>query len=127
MFPGSIAIKLSQGPDGLSKNTRCGLFSCSKKCSSLLDAVKEEIKRQRRQRIREGKLHWCAHRLKRNRAKLSSIVDSTSHPLNDTVRVLRSSISDKFLHPLCRKQHSSRSFVSSTLRLNMHHQAEEKL
>lgn len=37
-------------------------------------------------------------------AKLTSIMDNPSHPLNEIVAALSSSFSDRLLHPQCKKE-----------------------
>ena len=43
---------------------------------------------------------------RRMTAKLSSMMDNDSHPLQDTLAALQSSFSDRLLHPKCVKEHS---------------------
>ena len=50
-------------------------------------------------------------------AKLSSIMDNTSHPLHLTVRALSSSFRDRLIHPKCKKERFHRSFIPSAVRL----------
>ena len=50
-------------------------------------------------------------------AKLTSIMDNTSHPLHETVRSLSSSFSSRLLHPQCKKERYRRSFIPSAVRL----------
>ncbi|KAI3366512.1 hypothetical protein L3Q82_000642 [Scortum barcoo] len=50
-------------------------------------------------------------------AKLSTIMDNTSHPLHQTVGALSSSFSNRLRHPRCRKERFRRSFIPNTIRL----------
>ncbi|XP_054642346.1 alpha-1,3-mannosyl-glycoprotein 4-beta-N-acetylglucosaminyltransferase A isoform X3 [Dunckerocampus dactyliophorus] len=50
-------------------------------------------------------------------AKLTSIMDNTSHPLHDTVGSLSSSFSRRLLHPRCKKERFRRSFIPTAVRL----------
>ncbi|XP_054628152.1 uncharacterized protein LOC129179220 isoform X2 [Dunckerocampus dactyliophorus] len=50
-------------------------------------------------------------------AKLTSIMDNTSHPLHDTVVSLGSSFSSRLLHPRCKKERFRRSFIPTAVRL----------
>ncbi|KAF7649768.1 hypothetical protein LDENG_00136670 [Lucifuga dentata] len=50
-------------------------------------------------------------------AKLTSIMDNTSHPLYETVRYLSSSFSSRLIHPHCKEQHYRRSFIPTAVRL----------
>ena len=50
-------------------------------------------------------------------AKLTSIMDNTSHPLHDTVGALSSSFSSRLLQPRCRKERYRRSFIPTAIRL----------
>ena len=50
-------------------------------------------------------------------AKLTSIMDNTSHPLHDTVESLSSSFSSRLLHPRCKKERYRRSFIPTAVRL----------
>ncbi|KAK0141058.1 hypothetical protein N1851_021940 [Merluccius polli] len=50
-------------------------------------------------------------------AKLTSILDNTSHPLRDTVWFLSSSFSSRLLHPRCKKERFHRSFIPTAIRL----------
>ena len=50
-------------------------------------------------------------------AKLTSIMDNTSHPLHHTVENLSSSFSTRLLHPQCKKERYRRSFIPTAIRL----------
>uniref|UniRef100_A0A8C7Z516 Reverse transcriptase domain-containing protein n=1 Tax=Oryzias sinensis TaxID=183150 RepID=A0A8C7Z516_9TELE len=50
-------------------------------------------------------------------AKLTSIMDNTSHPLHQTVEALSSSFSGRLLHPPCRKERFRKSFIPTAVRL----------
>ncbi|XP_054643404.1 uncharacterized protein LOC129187756 isoform X2 [Dunckerocampus dactyliophorus] len=50
-------------------------------------------------------------------AKLTSIMDNTSHPLHDTVGSLSSSFSSRLLHPRCKKERFRMSFIPTAVRL----------
>ena len=58
---------------------------------------------------------------RRVRAKLSSLMDSVSHPLKDTLTGLESSFSDRLLHPRCVKERYRRSFLPAAVRLYNQH------
>ena len=49
-------------------------------------------------------------------AKLTSIMDNTSHPLHATISALSSSFSSRLLHPQCKKERYCRSFIPSAIR-----------
>ncbi|TWW55054.1 hypothetical protein D4764_09G0001030 [Takifugu flavidus] len=54
-------------------------------------------------------------------AKLTSIMDTPSHPLHETVGALSSSFSSRLLHPRCQRERYRRSFIPTAVRLfNMH-------
>ncbi|TWW65507.1 hypothetical protein D4764_21G0004070 [Takifugu flavidus] len=53
-------------------------------------------------------------------AKLSSMLNNTSHPLQDTLTALGSSFSERLLHPRCVKE---RSFLPAAVRLHKKHNA----
>ncbi|TWW55772.1 hypothetical protein D4764_09G0008220 [Takifugu flavidus] len=54
-------------------------------------------------------------------AKLTSIMDTPSHPLHETVGALSSSFSSRLLHPRCKRERYRRSFIPTAVRLfNMH-------
>ncbi|KAI3365789.1 hypothetical protein L3Q82_000788 [Scortum barcoo] len=46
-------------------------------------------------------------------AKLSSLLNNTSHPLQDTLTALGSSFSERLLHPRCVKERISPSAVGA--------------
>ena len=50
-------------------------------------------------------------------AKLSSLMDNTSHPLQDTLTTLGSSFSERLLHPRCLTERYRRSFLPAVVRL----------
>ncbi|XP_056908721.1 uncharacterized protein LOC130536643 [Takifugu flavidus] len=53
--------------------------------------------------------------------KLTSIMDTPSHPLHETVGALSSSFSSRLLHPRCKKERYRRSFILTAVRLyNIH-------
>ena len=54
---------------------------------------------------------------RRNLAKLTSIMDNTSHLLHDTVGSLSRSFSCRLLHPRCKKERFCRSFIPPAVRL----------
>ncbi len=54
-------------------------------------------------------------------AKLTSMLDHESHPLQDTLSALESSFSDRLIHPRCVKERFSRSFLPAALRLYNEH------
>lgn len=54
---------------------------------------------------------------KRMLAKLTSIMDNTSHPLHETVGTLSSSFSGRLIHPRCKKERYRRSFIPAAVRL----------
>ncbi|XP_077475191.1 battenin isoform X3 [Stigmatopora argus] len=49
--------------------------------------------------------------------RMMSIMDSTSHPLHESVESLQSSFSNRLRHPHCRKERFRRSFLPSAVRL----------
>ncbi|TWW55971.1 hypothetical protein D4764_09G0010210 [Takifugu flavidus] len=51
-------------------------------------------------------------------AKLSSMLNNTSHPLQDTLTALGSSFSERLLHPRCAKERYRRSFLPAAVRLH---------
>ncbi|KAI3354884.1 hypothetical protein L3Q82_004552 [Scortum barcoo] len=51
-------------------------------------------------------------------AKLSSLLNNTSHPLQDTLTALGSSFSERLLHPRCVKERYRRSFLPAAVRLH---------
>ncbi|TWW61172.1 putative RNA-directed DNA polymerase from transposon BS [Takifugu flavidus] len=54
-------------------------------------------------------------------AKLTSIMNTPSHPLHETVGALSSSFSSRLLHPRCKRERYRRSFIPTAVRLfNMH-------
>ena len=53
--------------------------------------------------------------------KLSSMMVNESHPMQDTVTDLCSSISDRLLHPKCVKERYRRSFLPAAVRLYNQH------
>lgn len=54
---------------------------------------------------------------RRMMAKLSSMLENNSHPLQDTLTALESSFSDRLLHPKCVKERFRRSFLPAAVRL----------
>lgn len=48
-------------------------------------------------------------------AKLSSLMESTSDPMQDTLTALSSSFSDRLLHPRCPKERYHRSFYTAVI------------
>ncbi|TWW77898.1 cGMP-dependent protein kinase 2 [Takifugu flavidus] len=54
-------------------------------------------------------------------AKLTSIMDTPSHPLHETVGALSSSFSSRLLHPRCKKEQYRRSFIPTAVRLHNIH------
>lgn len=50
-------------------------------------------------------------------AKLTSIMDNTSHSLHETVRSLSSSFSNRLMHPRCKKECYCRAFIPTAFRL----------
>ena len=54
-------------------------------------------------------------------AKLSSIMDNDSHPMQETVTALESSFSDRLLHPKYVKERYHRSFLPAAVRLHNQH------
>ncbi|TWW69303.1 putative RNA-directed DNA polymerase from transposon BS [Takifugu flavidus] len=56
-------------------------------------------------------------------AKLSSMLNNTSHPLQDTLTALGSSFSERLLHPRCVKERYRRSFLPAAVRLHNKHNA----
>ncbi|TWW75331.1 hypothetical protein D4764_14G0013340 [Takifugu flavidus] len=54
-------------------------------------------------------------------AKLSSMLNNTSHPLQDTLTALGSSFSEWLLHPRCVKERYRRSFLPAAVRLHNKH------
>ncbi|TWW80173.1 hypothetical protein D4764_10G0012030 [Takifugu flavidus] len=56
-------------------------------------------------------------------AKLSSMLNNTSHPLQDTLTALGSSFSERLLHPHCVKERYRRSLVPAAVRLHNKHNA----
>ncbi|TWW67098.1 hypothetical protein D4764_02G0001390 [Takifugu flavidus] len=56
-------------------------------------------------------------------AKLSSMLNNTSHPLQDTLAALGSSFSERLLHPRCVKERYRRSFLPAAVRLHNKHNA----
>ncbi|TWW68787.1 hypothetical protein D4764_19G0005850 [Takifugu flavidus] len=54
-------------------------------------------------------------------AKLSSMLNNTSHPLQDTLTALGSSFSERLLHPRCVKERYRRSFLPAAVRLHNKH------
>ena len=50
-------------------------------------------------------------------AKVTSIMDNTSHPLHRTVEELRSSFSGRLRHPQCKKERYRRAFIPTAVRL----------
>ena len=54
---------------------------------------------------------------RRMTTKLLSIMEDASHPLQETVRSLGSSFSDRLLHPRCLKERYRRSFLPAAVRL----------
>ncbi|TWW67512.1 RNA-directed DNA polymerase from mobile element jockey [Takifugu flavidus] len=54
-------------------------------------------------------------------AKLSSMLNNTSHPLQDTLAALGSSFSERLLHPRCVKERYRRSFLPAAVRLHNKH------
>ncbi|TWW62507.1 hypothetical protein D4764_04G0011540 [Takifugu flavidus] len=54
-------------------------------------------------------------------AKLSSMLNNTSHPLQDTLAALGSSFRERLLHPRCVKERYRRSFLPAAVRLHNKH------
>ena len=54
---------------------------------------------------------------RRTTAKLSTIMDRDPHPLQHTLTALRSSVSDRMLHPKCVTERYRRSFLPAAVRL----------
>ena len=54
---------------------------------------------------------------RRMMAKLSSLMENMSHPMQDTLTALGSSFSDRLLHPRCVKERYRRSFLPAAVRL----------
>ena len=54
---------------------------------------------------------------RRMMAKLSSLMDNQSHPLQDTITALGSSFSNRLIHRKCLKQRYHRSFLPAAVRL----------
>ena len=54
-------------------------------------------------------------------AKLSSMMDDSSHPMQDTLSALNSSFSDRLLHPRCDTETYRRSFLPAAVRLYNQH------
>ncbi|TWW53320.1 hypothetical protein D4764_0013870 [Takifugu flavidus] len=54
-------------------------------------------------------------------AKLSSMLNNMSHPLQDTLTALGSSFSERLLHPRCVKERYRRSFLLAAVRLHNKH------
>lgn len=54
---------------------------------------------------------------RRMMAKLSSLMDNDSHPMQDTITALSSSFSDRLLHPKCVKERYRRSFLPAAVRM----------
>ena len=54
-------------------------------------------------------------------AKLSSMMENDSHPMQDTISALESSFSDRLLHPQCVKERYRRSFLPAAVRLHNQH------
>ncbi|TWW59880.1 hypothetical protein D4764_06G0014100 [Takifugu flavidus] len=54
-------------------------------------------------------------------AKLSSMLNNTSHLLQDTLAALGSSFSERLLHPRCVKERYHRSFLPAAVRLHNKH------
>lgn len=52
---------------------------------------------------------------RRMMAKLSSLMESTSDPMQDTLTALSSSFSDRLLHPQCVKERYHRSFYTAVI------------
>ena len=50
-------------------------------------------------------------------AKLSSLMDNSSHPMWDTLAALNSSFSHRLIHPRCVRERYSRSFLPAAVRL----------
>ena len=53
--------------------------------------------------------------------ELSSVMDSESHPMQDTVSALSSSLGDRLLHPECVKERYRRPFLLAAVRLYNQH------
>ncbi|KAK0147719.1 hypothetical protein N1851_012571 [Merluccius polli] len=53
--------------------------------------------------------------------KVSSMLDNESHPLHGDLTELRSSFSDRLLHPRCVKERYRRSFLPAAVRLHNEH------
>ena len=54
-------------------------------------------------------------------AKLTSMLDHESHPLQDSLSALQSSFSDRLIHPRCVKDRFRRSFLPAAVRLFNEH------
>jgi len=55
---------------------------------------------------------------RRMMAKLSSMMENDSHPMQETVKALESSFSDRLLHPKCMKERYCRSFLPAAVKLH---------
>ena len=58
---------------------------------------------------------------RRMMAKLSSMMENDSHPLQDSLTALESSFSDRLLHPKCVKERYRRSFIPAAVILYNQH------
>ncbi|XP_049902554.1 uncharacterized protein LOC126391694 [Epinephelus moara] len=58
---------------------------------------------------------------RRMTAKLSSLRTNDSHPLQEEIKALESSFSDRLIHPKCVKEHYRRSFLPAAVRLHNQH------
>ena len=54
---------------------------------------------------------------RRTLSKLSAIIRNSSHPLHQTVNSLRSTFSNRLVHPRCKKERFRRSFIPASIRL----------
>ncbi|XP_078255788.1 uncharacterized protein LOC144593702 isoform X3 [Rhinoraja longicauda] len=62
---------------------------------------------------------------RRMMAKLTSLLDNDTHPMQDTVTALSSSFSDRLLHPKCVKERYRRSFLPAVVRLHNQHCSQQ--
>ncbi len=62
---------------------------------------------------------------RRMMAKLSSLMENMSHPMQDTLTTLGSSFSNRLLHLRCVKERYCRSFLPAAVRLYIQHCSQQ--
>ena len=95
-------ILLCVGGGGSSERDRKRINKLIKKASSVLACPLESVEQVGERRM----LH-----------KLTSIMGNSSHPLHLTVNALKSSRSDRLIHPQCRTERFRKSFIPTAVRL----------